>query len=74
MESNAENLKVISFQPTEKKKKELRFDKSVDNLMDAMSELFLVEKMTGRTGLPHRVCLAFSNALLDAMRLAEVRK
>lgn len=38
--------------------------------MDTMRELVLVEKLTGRAGLPQRVCLAFSDALMCAMRLA----
>lgn len=73
MEPNAKNLRVIPFQPTEKLKMELRFENSTDDLINVMSELLLVEKMTGRTGLPQRVCMAFNYILQDAMRIAEAR-
>ncbi len=36
-----------------------------------MRELVLVEKLTGRTGLPQRVCLAFSDSLMCTMRFDE---
>lgn len=67
----AGNLTVIPFPAREKTKKELAFERSMSSLTEAMGELFLVEKMTGRYGLPQRVYLAFSEALQSAMRLAE---
>lgn len=74
MKSATGNLAVIPFQRKEKTKKEVNFDRSMDYLVETMGELFLVEKMTGRTGLPQRVYLAFSEALQCAMKLAEVQR
>lgn len=54
-------------------KREAAFDRDMHDLMEVMDELFLVEKMTGRTGFPQRVCWLFSNALMSAMRLSEER-
>lgn len=69
----ARELKVLPFHPREKSKQELSLDRSVDELVDVMRELSLVEKQTGRTGLPQRVFLAFSYVLSDAMHLAGVK-
>ena len=74
MKQNTGSLTVISFPQAEKTKKEVNFDRSMDSLVEIMGELFLVEKMTGRTGLPQRVYLAFSDALQCAMKLAEVQR
>ena len=48
--------------------------RSMDDLVDTMRELVLVEQLTGRAGLPQRVCLAFSDALMCAMRVARCEK
>lgn len=69
----AKELKVLQFQPREKTRREASLDKSVDELVDVMRELFLVEKQTGRTGLPQRVFLAFTYTLSCAMHLAGVK-
>lgn len=74
MKSTTGNLAVMSFPKMEKTKKEVNFDRSMDYLVETMSELFLVEKMTGRTGLPQRVYLAFSEVLQCAMKLAEEQR
>lgn len=66
----ATGLNVINLQVGERTKQEIAFDRSMDDLVDTMRELMLVEKMTGRAGLPQRVCLAFSDALMCAMRFA----
>lgn len=68
------DLKVLSFPASERPKRVVAFERSMDSLTETMSELFLVEKMTGRKGLPQRVYLAFSDALHCAMKLAEVQK
>lgn len=61
---------VIQLPMGELAKRERALDRSMDDLVDTMRELVLVEKLTGRAGLPQRVCLAFSDALMCAMRLA----
>lgn len=66
----ATGLNVINLQVGERTKQEIAFDRSMDDLVDTMRELVLVEKMTGRAGLPQRVCWAFSDALMCAMRFA----
>lgn len=63
-------VRVIPLQPNEKTRREIAFDRSMDSLMEAMRELRLAEKVTGRSGLPERVCFAFGDALMCAMRLA----
>lgn len=65
---------VIPFQMGEQGKNGRALDRSIDDLVDAMRELVLVEKLTGRAGLPQRVCLAFSDALMCAMRVARCEK
>lgn len=52
-------------------KREIALEQSMDSLTETMRELFLVEKETGRKGLPQRVFLSFSDALQCAMKLAE---
>lgn len=64
------SLRVIQFQPSGKTTREIALNKSVVELTDAMRELAQVEKMTGRAGLPQRVCLAFVGVLVEAMHLA----
>lgn len=61
--SEAPGLNVIQFQASERTKREIALDRSMGDLVDTMRELVLVEKLTGRAGLPQRVCLAFSDAL-----------
>lgn len=70
----AVGLNVIQFQVGERTKQEMAFDRSMDDLVDTMRELMLVEQLTGRAGLPQRVCLAFSDALMCAMRVARCEK
>lgn len=67
-------LNVINLQVGERTKQEIAFDRSMDDLVDTMRELVLVEQLTGRAGLPQRVCLAFSDALMCAMRVARCEK
>lgn len=69
METTSRAFKVLSFQPSEKSKREVALDKSMNALVDAMRELALVEKMTCRTGLSQRVCLAFVDVLVESMHL-----
>ena len=69
METTAREFRVFSFKPSEKSKREVALDKSVDALVDAMRELALVERMTCRSGLSQRVCLAFVDVLVDSMHL-----
>lgn len=64
-----QELHVIQFQSKRRSRREIAFDKSMDDLLEAMRELRLIEKMTGRSGLPERVCLAFSDTIMCAMRL-----
>ena len=59
---------VIQLPMGERTKRERALNRSVDDLVDTMRELVLVEKLTGRSGLPQRVCLTFSDALMCAMR------
>lgn len=66
----ARELSVITFQPKEKTKWEATAAKRVDDLMEVVNELLLVEKMTNRNGLALQACIALSNVLLSAMRLA----
>lgn len=61
---------VIQLPMGEYTKRECALDRSMGDLVDTMRELVLVEKMTGRAGLPQRVCWAFSDALMCAMRFA----
>ncbi len=61
---------VIQLPIGEYAKRERALDRSMGDLVDTMRELVLVEKMTGRAGLPQRVCWAFSDALMCAMRFA----
>lgn len=68
--SEATALNVIPFQVGEQMKRETALGRSIEDLVDVMRELILVEKLTGRSGLPQRVYIAFSNALMSAMRLA----
>ena len=68
--SETPGLNVIQFQASERTKREIALDRSMGDLVDTMRELMLVEKLTGRAGLPQRVCLAFSDALMCAMRFA----
>lgn len=76
MKSATGNCAIIPIPVKEKSEKEIAFAQSMDYLAETMGELFLVEKMTGRTGLPQRVYLAFSEAIQSAMRVAnaEVKK
>lgn len=71
MELTVKRPSVVLLPQNEQTKREAAFDRGMRDLMEAMDELFLVEKMTGRTGLPQRVCLAFSDALMSAMRLSD---
>lgn len=61
---------VIQLQMSERTKQEVALDRSVGDLVDTMRELVLVEKLTGRAGLPQRVYLAFSGVLMYAIRFA----
>lgn len=61
---------VIPFQMGEQGKNGRALDRSIDDLVDAMRELVLVEKLTGRAGLPQRVYLAFSGVLMYAIKFA----
>ena len=61
---------VIPLPMGEHANRERALDRSMGDLVDTMRELVLVEKLTGRAGLPQRVCLAFSDALMCAMRFA----
>lgn len=61
---------VIPLQIGEQTKTERALNRSIDDLVDAMRELVLVEKLTGRAGLPQRVYLAFSGVLMYAIRFA----
>lgn len=61
---------VIPLQIVEQTKTERTLNRSIDDLVDAMRELVLVEKLTGRAGLPQRVYLAFSGVLMYAIRFA----
>ncbi len=70
----ATGLNVINLQVGERTKQEIAFDRSMDDLVDTMRELVLVEQLTGRAGLPQRVYLAFSDALMCAMRVARCEK
>lgn len=74
MKPTAGNLTVMTLPAKEKTKREIAFERSTDYLTEAMDELLLVEKKTGRTGLSKRVCMAFCDVLLDAMRMAEARR
>lgn len=74
MKRDTGNLVVILPSAKEKTKREIAFERSMDSLTETMGELFLVEKMTGRKGLPQRVYLAFSEALQSAMKLAEAQR
>lgn len=65
--------KLVSFPTCEKTKFENRLDRSVSALVEALCELAEVERMTGRTGLSQRVCLAVNDVTLDAMRLAQAK-
>lgn len=73
MESRG-NLTVIQTHPRERTKREVSLSRSVEDLVNVMQELILVEKQTGRTGLPQRVFLAFSDTLGAAMHIADERK
>lgn len=66
----ADSPNVIQLQMSERMKQEVALDRSIDDLVDAMRELVLVEKLTGRAGLPQRVYLAFSGVLMYAIRFA----
>lgn len=70
MESAEKRSGLVLFPQKEQTKREAAFERGMQELTEAMDELFLVEKMTGRTGLPQRVCLAFSDVLMTAMRLS----
>ncbi len=65
--------KVVLLPQKEQTKREAALDRDTHYLAEVMAELFLVEKMTGRTGLPKRVCLAFNDVLISAVSLAEER-
>lgn len=73
MKSDTGNLTVFPVPVKEKTKKEIAFEQSMGYLAETMGELFLVEKMTGRAGLPQRVYLAFSETIQSAIRLAEAQ-
>lgn len=47
------------------------FEKSRMGLEEVMAELVEVERLTGRDAFSTRVCLAFSDIILDALRLAK---
>ncbi|NCE66330.1 hypothetical protein D1159_17575 [Pseudoflavonifractor sp. 524-17] len=68
--SETPGLNVIQPQVSERTKWEIALGQSMGDLADTMRELVLVEKLTGRAGLPQRVCLAFSDALMCAMRFS----
>jgi len=65
------NFEVISFPEREKTKLEINLERSVSSLVDTMRELVELERITGRTGLPQDVYLAFCHTLMDALRLAK---
>ena len=65
-------MNIVPIPVKENAKQEQNFTQSIDDLKEVMRELVLVEKMTGRAGLPQRVYLAFSGVLMCAARLAEV--
>lgn len=75
------NCEVISFPDrtqleqkklTEDRNKRMEtLEKGKFALMEAMAELVEVEQLTGRTGLPQRVSIAFSSIIADAIRWAE---
>lgn len=65
----ADKRNLVLLQLPERTKREAALSRSMDDLIEAVYELRLVEKMTGRSGLPERVCLAFSGALMSAVRL-----
>ena len=64
---------VIPFKQKEKTKREEAFYREICGLEEAMDELVLVEKMTGRAGFSERVCLAFSGVLMASMRISKER-
>ncbi len=71
MKATAREIKVISFPASEKTEKEIDLDREVDYLVSVMRELILVEKLTGRKGLPSRVLVSVHGILSAALRLAE---
>lgn len=67
------NFRVIHFPEKEKTKLEIKLERSVSDLVDAMRELAEVEQMTGRNGLPERVYISFTSVIMDAVRLAKAK-